>query len=124
MVDTSASPSCAGGHVVHERAVDLQRVHRQLGEVAERGEPGTEVIDGDAHAHGADRLQARDTVLDVLHDHAFGDLQFQSRRGMRVDLDRLIISATKSRLRNCSGDTFTAMRTADRAGIAPAQVVF
>ena len=42
------------------------------------------------HAHGADRLQAGDTVLDVLHDQAFGDLQFQPGRRVRVDADHLL----------------------------------
>src|ERR1700694_917756 len=76
-----------GSHVVHERAVDLQRVHRQFGQVAERREAGAEVVDGDAYAHGADCLKAGDTVLDVLHDQAFGDLQLQSSRRMRVNAD-------------------------------------
>jgi hypothetical protein len=55
----------AGSHLDHERAVDLQRVHGQLGQVAERREAGAEVVDRDRHAHGADRLQAGDAVLDV-----------------------------------------------------------
>src|SRR5260370_38359169 len=71
-------PRQVGSHVIYKRTVDLQCVLRQLGQVTERGEAGAEVVDGYAHAHGADRLEDSDTVLDVLHDQAFGDLQFQS----------------------------------------------
>src|SRR5471030_2118934 len=56
----------SGSHVDHERAVDLQRVHRQFGQVAERGEAGAEVVDGDAYAHTLNRLQAGDNNVALL----------------------------------------------------------
>ena len=39
----------------------------------------------DAHVPG--RFQRVNTVLDVLHDYAFSDFQFQSLRRMCVDSD-------------------------------------
>src|SRR5450830_1071137 len=79
-----------GRHVDHERAVDFQLVHRQFGEVGERGEAGAEVVDGYRYAQSADRLHGRDTAFDVLHDHAFGDFEFQSGGRLRVDTDGLL----------------------------------
>src|ERR1700728_1688266 len=69
-----------GNYVVHERAVDLERVHRQLGQVAERRKSRAEVVDGDSDAQGPDRQQADNTMIDVLHDQAFGDFQLKARR--------------------------------------------
>ena len=43
------STRCAG----HERAVDLQRVHRELLQVAQRTIAGAEVVEADPHADGA-----------------------------------------------------------------------
>ena len=80
--------TCGGNrHVEHERAIDLQCIYRQFRQIAERGKAGTEIVDGDAHIHGAQRLQHADVVFDVLHDHAFGDFQFQSGCRLRVDAD-------------------------------------
>lgn len=80
----------SAAHVDDERAIYLQRVHRQFGPIAERREAGTEIVDCYAHTHCANRLQAADTVLDVLPDQAFGDLQFESRRSVRVTVDCLL----------------------------------
>ena len=38
---------------------------------------GTEVVDGDAHAHVAQLLQRRDGAVAVLHGRAFRDLDDQ-----------------------------------------------
>ena len=85
MVDTSASPSGAAVmSTTNERSI-FSVSTGSLDKIAERGEAGAEVVDGYADAHGANRLQAGDTVLDVLHDDAFGDLQFQSGRRLCVD---------------------------------------
>jgi hypothetical protein len=52
--------------VVHKRAVDLQPVDPESLEVAQRGVPRAEVVDGDADAHLADLVQdaRRSRVLD------------------------------------------------------------
>src|SRR6185437_2110820 len=78
-------PFRPGCHVGYERAVYLQGIDGQLRQVTERGEAGTEIVDGDGDAHGPDRFQAVDIVLDILHDQAFGDLQFQSDGRLRID---------------------------------------
>ena len=61
--------------VSHEGAINLERVQRQLRQTTERGEACAEVIDRDAHSHRTNGPQRGDTVLEVLHDHSFGDLQ-------------------------------------------------
>ena len=75
-------------------------------------------------AHGADRLQAGDAVLDVLHDQAFGDLQFQSGRRMRVDADRLLDLGDEAAIAQLQRRHVDRDAHGRQARGAPAQVVF
>ena len=66
--------------VVDELLGDLQLVDREPLQVAERREPGAEVVDRDAHAHGAELCQLGRHALDVFHQGALGDLQDEMAR--------------------------------------------
>ena len=61
----------------HEGLVDLQHVDGKAPQVAEAGVAGAEIVQGQADAHGLDLLQGFHGFVDVLHQHAFGDFQFQ-----------------------------------------------
>ena len=113
----------AGTHLHDERAIDLQRVDGQLGQVVERGESGSEVVDGDAHAQGADRFEQRDPVFDVFHDQAFGDLQFQSRCGMGVDPDDLLDQGDEAAITQLQCGDVYRNGNGRQAGGTPAAVI-
>ncbi len=83
-------PLRSGGHVDHERAIDFQRVDWQLGEVTERRKAGAEIVDGDGDAERTDGFEDFDAVLDIFHDQALGEFQFESRRRLRVNGDNLL----------------------------------
>src|SRR5258705_1507096 len=76
-------------HADDEGAVDLERLHRELREIAERGIAGAEVVDGDAHAQLAQGSELLDVRRDFLHENAFGDLEVEPVR-RRALADRLL----------------------------------
>ncbi len=59
----------------HERAVDLQHVHVEAPEVAQRGIPGAEVVDGQAHAETAEPVQDPEGDAGRVDEDALRDLQ-------------------------------------------------
>src|SRR4051812_24387491 len=63
--------------VLHERAVHLHGVDRELAQVGERRVAGAEVVDRDPHAELPQCLEVADDRLAVLHQHRLGDLQHQ-----------------------------------------------
>src|SRR5437899_3111701 len=65
------------GHGDDERAVDLERVDRQLREVRKRGIARAEVVDRDLQPQLADRREFLHGFLYVAHDEAFGDLEIE-----------------------------------------------
>src|SRR3954468_5044420 len=65
----------------HERPVDLQHVDGIAAEVAQRGVAGPEVVDGQAHPELLQGQAAVGRLLDVVHEHALGDLEAQAVRG-------------------------------------------
>src|SRR6266480_3937593 len=65
------------GHGDDERAVDLERVDRQLREVRKRGIARAEVVDRDLQPQLADRGEFLRVFLYVAHDEAFGDLEIE-----------------------------------------------
>ena len=67
-------------HVAHEGVVDLQFGQRQALEIGERGVAGAEVVEREAHAQAAQFGHARDDLVDVLEQHAFGEFDAQPRR--------------------------------------------
>ncbi len=75
---------CVGvlGHVLDKGLVDLDIVHGELLEVAERGIAGAEVVDRDRNAQFLEAPEDADGIFLVLHERAFGDLK---REEARVD---------------------------------------
>src|SRR5256885_809039 len=65
------------GQTTGEQAVDLESVNRQLGEAAERGEAGTEVVDCNADACGAQQPERVDAGGGVTQ-RPLGDLDVDS----------------------------------------------
>src|SRR5215813_9246458 len=63
---------------LHEGAVDLERVHREPLEIAERRVAGTEVIDGEPHAQVLELAQLGESGRRVLHHHALRDLELEA----------------------------------------------
>ena len=60
-----------------ESLVDLDRVDRQTAEIAQRGVPCAEVVDGNAHTQSTQAAHLTARLLDVVHDYAFGQFQFE-----------------------------------------------
>src|SRR6187551_1927524 len=88
----------AGPHRGDERPVDLERIDRQLGQVAQRGIAGAEVVNGDIHPQISDRLQTADIACDIVHDGAFRYLEVEGVRrepalvyGKPHDVDEVLL---------------------------------
>ena len=69
-----------GGDVPDEGAIDLQRVQREVLEIAERRVAGAEVVDRKVQPHGAQGVQGVGALLLVVHQHRLGELQPQPAR--------------------------------------------
>ena len=67
-------------HVRHERAVDLELLDRQPLQVGERGEPGPEVVDRQAHAEPRQAVQDGVGSTRVGDEEALGQLEPEERR--------------------------------------------
>src|SRR5471030_93119 len=65
------------GNAGGERAVDLQRVDREALQVGQAGITGAEVVQRQGHAQRRDAVHDADHAVDVVHQRAFGDFQFQ-----------------------------------------------
>src|SRR5215467_5140894 len=63
---------------LHEGAVDLERVHREALEIAERRVPGAEVVDGEPHAQVLELAELGESGGRVLHHHALRDLELEA----------------------------------------------
>ena len=60
--------------VAAEGAVELDDIDRQVAQVAERGEAGAEIIDGDTAADVAQRFHEAEGFLEIAEGNGFGDL--------------------------------------------------
>ncbi len=69
-----------GIDIAHEGAVDLQDVDREQFQVAEAGIAGAEIVNRQHHAHRLEFEQGGDTAVNIAHQHAFGNFQFQAGR--------------------------------------------
>ena len=67
-----------------EGAVDLQRIGRQVAQVAEGRVAGAEVVERDLRAQRLRPVDEAPRVLQVVQRHALGDFQAQQRRRQRV----------------------------------------
>ena len=68
-----------GGHVPDDAAVDLEEVDVQVTQVAERGKPGAEVVDGEAHTKLRQRGDEPSGGAEVGDSGGFGDLEPDDR---------------------------------------------
>src|SRR5947208_9637345 len=67
------------GKILQERAVDLQRRHRESRQVVERRVASAEVVDRNFDAELANLLQLVDRVGHVRQQRALGDLDVDAR---------------------------------------------
>ena len=65
----------------HERAVDLQDVHREPREVGQRRVAGPEVVDREPHAELPQLAQQRHRLVHPFHQDGLGDLEHQRLGG-------------------------------------------
>src|SRR5580658_7642982 len=71
--------------LLDERLINLEGVDRKLPKVAQTGVPGAKVIDGHLDSLRPQRLENRLRGLGVLHENAFGQLQFK-RAGIQAGI--------------------------------------
>ncbi len=64
-------------HAQDEGPVELERMHRQVAQVSQRGIPGAEIVDGNQHAQLVNFLDHAQRARRVEHHRALGDLQLQ-----------------------------------------------
>ena len=76
----SADDFDVGVGVLHELAGDLERVDRELAEVAQREVAGPEVVDDGPDPSRADGLERRDRRRRGLEQGGLGDLEDEARR--------------------------------------------
>ena len=67
-------------HALHERTVDLDHVDRELAHVAERREPGAEVVEREPHAEQLHRTQPCPRGDRVEQQRSLGQLEAEQRR--------------------------------------------
>ena len=68
------------GDVGHQRAVDLDHVHRQPAQVAQARVAGAEVVERDLDAERTQRPQVLHRLIEVGDQHALGDLDAEQPR--------------------------------------------
>src|SRR6185312_12679085 len=84
------SPSFGGFLcVLDRRAVELHEVDLEHREILERGGAGAEIVEADAVAEGAQRLDEIVRLLEIAHARAFGDLKHQLAARPFVGLEQL-----------------------------------
>ena len=99
------------GDALHEGLVDLERVDRQLGQEAQRGIAGAEIVDRDADARASRscaslRMDNSKSCISMLSVISISKPAAAEPKGSMPASTR----STKSRRRNCSGETLTATR--------------
>jgi hypothetical protein len=91
---------------VNKGAIDLQRVDRQVGQAAQGGVAGTEVVDGDANSVGAQPRQSLHFRGTVIQQRGLGDLDVESAGRVRPR-------------RGHSQEVFSEVRATKLKGFAP-----
>jgi len=67
----------SGGDLSYKRLVDLQRIDRELSEIAQAGVACTKIIDGNLYASGSQSFEDGRRRLGAFHQYAFRQLEFQ-----------------------------------------------
>src|SRR5208282_4028115 len=106
---------------MHERAVDLERVDRQAREAAQGGIAGAKIVDRELHAVSAQLIELLHARFDIVHQHAFGDLQIEPyllrpelADGAHDDFDE--IRAAQLRRRDVDGHSYVRQALFDPGG--------
>ena len=103
-----------GLEAVHERAVDLDRVERQVLEVRERRVAGPEVVEDEPDAELAQRPQRPRPGLGLVHQDALGDLELEEvRRAARSRRGSSPTCSTRSGWVNWRADRLTLITSCD-----------
>src|SRR3954463_6138578 len=71
--DDRARP-LAGEEIMDEAAVDLQFVEREALQITERGIAGAEIVERDADAERAQRVEQPERRISAVEENRFGDL--------------------------------------------------
>ena len=116
---TIASSNGSAPSPFDERAVDLDRLDRELLEVHERRVAGAEVVERQLHAEVAQLVEQRACRLGVLEEEPLGDLERQQRRVERR-CSRIVRSMLSPR---CGSMSSTADRFDAHHEVAPLGVV-
>src|SRR4029079_3830169 len=86
--DRCVAPAGGGAH--HERAVDLQAIDRQPGQITQARVPRAEVVDRDLHAERLELFQDCDRTVPILDQHALGQLELEIAGLDPVGAQRLV----------------------------------
>src|SRR4026207_1015240 len=76
------------GDLPDERPVDLQRVQREVLEIAERRVAGSEIVHREMEAHCPQRVQGLGAFLVVVDQYALGQLETEIPRLETAQLER------------------------------------
>ena len=77
---TQQRQRAVGIDALQEGPVDLDLLQREIVQIAQARIAGAEIVDRQAHAHRRDLVKARMGLLDIVHQRAFGDFQFEQAR--------------------------------------------
>ena len=89
--------------LVHKSKVDLQRIDGKPAQVTQRGIARAEVIDSQADALRFEPGESVGDLVRVLHQHAFTDLEHETRRVQAGRLEDLFDLTDQIPLQNLAG---------------------
>ena len=107
------------GDFLHERFVDLQRVDGKVLQVTQAGPPGSKVVDGQMDSQVFERMKHGVRCIDMRHEHAFGQLDFEIARvqpRLLQDVDDIVQEGSCPKL---DGGNVDGDRNRPEAGILP-----
>ena len=114
--------SFAGHQALDEAAVDLQFVEREALQIAQRRIAGAEIVEGDADAERAQRMEQLQRRFAAFEEDRFGDLDLEPVGSEAAVGERAAGWFRCSAPRwNCTGETLTATRTCSGQPAACAQ---
>ncbi len=88
MASVIARVATVGAQAVDERAIDLDRVERQAGQVGERRVAHAEVVEHEADAERFERVEGVVERVEVTQHRALGDLEAEADRVQAAGLER------------------------------------
>jgi hypothetical protein len=76
----NGAAGAVGVRLMHESAVDLELVERDVAQLRERGMPRAEIVDGESDVLQPNAREHVEHRERIAHQPAFGDLQYQQVR--------------------------------------------